>query len=82
MTIWIGLVQVFLNKRTDAYRGYVYSFDDEPERYEPEIPTNTLAFISPCENDVAVYRGSFANQGEAERAIRDWFPTASIEATS
>jgi hypothetical protein len=77
--IWIGLVQRHLNQIRGSDRGYVYAFDDEPETYEPETPTNTLAFLSPCENDVAVYRGSFTTRSEAEIAIRDWFPNASIE---
>jgi hypothetical protein len=79
--IWIGLVQRNLKHMRGGDSGYVYPFDDEPEVYEPETVTNTLAFISPCENDVAVYRGSFQTRVEAECCIRDWFPAAAINVT-
>jgi hypothetical protein len=63
----------------DAYAAFVRPFDDEPETYEPEEPTNTLAHLPPVENNVAYYRGTFASLGDAVAAVREYFPQASID---
>lgn len=77
--IYIADVQRYLNKPLESSdMGFVRPFDDEPDVYEPEVPTGKLVHQPPVENNVSYYRGTFASAENAVLAIQVAFPFASI----